>query len=124
LVVAGKDDKPLVDITGLNRIGVLEVTTMGGSTGASYRTLGTEAPAMDNPMQLSDGNVAILGATGVRGEFNTVDPTGQGRLREARPSFFERTYWWLLPFLVVVFFIALLVYASRVRRRKSENAQL
>lgn len=124
LVVNGKDDKPLVDITGLNRIGVLEVTTMGGSTGASYRTLGTEAPAMDKPMQLSDGNVAILGATGVQGEVNTVDPTGQGRLREARPSFFERTYWWLLPFLVVVFFIALLVYASRVRRRKSENAQL
>jgi hypothetical protein len=53
-----------------------------------------------------------------------VDPTGQGRLREARPSFFERTYWWLLPILVVAFFIALLVYASRVRRRKSANEQL
>jgi len=75
-------------------------------------------------MALSDGNVALIGPTGLRTEVNTLDPTGQGRLREARPSFFERTYWWLLPILVVAFFLALLVYASRVRRRKNENAQL
>ena len=124
LVLAGSGDKPLIDISGLDRIGVLEVIKVGGDTGASYRTLGKEAPAMDQPMQLSDGNVAILGASGLRTEVNTVDPTGQGRLREARPSFFERTYWWLVPVLVVAFFIALLVYASRVRRRKSANAQL
>jgi hypothetical protein len=124
LVIAGDGDKPLVDVTGLDRIGLLEVTKVGSDTGASYRTLGKDAPAMDKPMQLSDGNVAIIGAQGLRSEVNTVDPTGQGRLREARPSFFERTYWWLLPILVVAFFIALLVYASRVRRRKSANAEL
>ncbi len=124
LLIAGSGDKPLVDVTGLDRIGLLEVTKVGSDMGASYRTLGKEAPAMDKPIALSDGNVALLGANGLRSEVNTVDPTGQGRLREARPSFFERTYWWLLPVLVVVFFIALLVYASRVRRRKSANAQL
>ncbi len=124
LLIAGGGDKPLVDVTGLDRVGLLEVTKVGSDTGASYRTLGKEAPAMDKPMQLSDGNVAIIGAQGLRSEVNTVDPTGQGRLREARPSFFERTYWWLLPILVIAFFIALLVYASRVRRRKSANAEL
>ena len=124
LVLTGNGDKPLVDVSGLNRIGLLEVTKVGNETGAAYRTLGKEAPPMDMPMQLSDGNVAIIGASGLRSEVNTIDPTGQGRLREARPSFFERTYWWLLPALVVAFFIALLVYASRVRRRKSANAEL
>jgi hypothetical protein len=124
LFLAGSDDKPLLDLTGLNRVGLLEVTKVGNDTGASYRTLGKEAPPMDKPIQLSDGNVAIIGATGLRSEVNTVDPTGQGRLREARPSFFERTYWWLLPILVIVFFIALLVYASRVRRRKSASSDL
>jgi hypothetical protein len=124
LYLPGSGDKPLVDVTGLNQVGLLEVTKVGNDTGASYRTLGTEAPPMDKPMQLSDGNVALIGAQGLRSEVNTVDPTGQGRLREARPSFFERTYWWLLPILVVAFFIALLVYASRVRRRKSANAEL
>ena len=124
LYLAGSGDKPLLDVTGLNRVGLLEVTKVGSDTGASYRTLGQEAPPMDKPMQLSDGNVAIIGTSGLRTEVNTMDPTGQGRLREARPSFFERTYWWLLPVLVVAFFIALLVYASRVRRRKSANAEL
>ena len=124
LILTGSGDKPLVDVSGLNRIGLLEVTKVGNETGAAYRTLGKEAPPMDKPMQLSDGNVAIIGASGLRSEVNTIDPTGQGRLREARPSFFERTYWWLLPALVVAFFIALLVYASRVRRRKSANAEL
>ena len=124
LVIAGSGDKPLVDVTGVNGLGLLEVTKIGSDLGASYRTLGADAPAMDKPIALSDGNVALLGATGLRSEVNTVDPTGQGRLREARPSFFERTYWWLLPILVVAFFIALLVYASRVRRRKSANEQL
>ena len=124
LYLPGSGDKPLIDINGLNRVGLLEVTKVGNDTGASYRTLGTEAPLMDKPIALSDGNIAVLGATGLRSEVNTIDPTGQGRLREARPSFFERTYWWLLPILVVAFFIALLVYASRVRRRKSANAQL
>lgn len=124
LFLAGSGDKPLVDVSGLNRVGLLEVTKVGNDTGASYRTLGKEAPPMDKPMQLSDGNVAIIGASGLRSEVNTVDPSGQGRLREARPSFFERTYWWLLPALVIAFFIALLVYASRVRRRKSANAEL
>jgi hypothetical protein len=124
LYIAGTGDKPLVDVSGLNQIGLLEITTAGNDTGASYRTLGTQAPAMDKPMQLSDGNVAIIGASGLRSEVNTVDPTGQGRLREARPSFFERTYWWLLPIILAAFFIAVLVYASRLRRRNSASSEL
>lgn len=124
LYLAGSGDKPLIDVAGLNRVGLLEITKVGNATGARYRTLGQEAPAMDKPMQLSDGNVAIIGASGLRSEVNTVDPTGQGRLREAKPSLFERSYWWLLPVVVLAFFIALLVYASRVRRRRNGSDEL
>ena len=74
---------------------------------------------MDVPMQLSDGNVAVIGMAGLRSEVNTRDPSGQVMLRDAKPKFYERGYWWLLPILLAVFFIALLVYASRMRRRKS-----
>jgi hypothetical protein len=119
LLLVGSDDKPLLDITGLNRIGLLEMTKVGGDTGATYRSLGQEAPPMDKPMQLSEGNVALIGMSGLRTEVNTRDPSGQGEMRDARPSFWARTYWWLLPIVVVAFFIALLVYASRARRRRS-----
>ena len=119
LYIAGRDDKPLLDLTGVNNVGILEVTKAGGDMGATYRTLGKDAPDFDKPMQLSDGNVAILGATGLRTEVNTRDPSGQGLLRQSKGTFWERTYWWLLPLIVVAFFIALLVFASRVRRRKN-----
>jgi hypothetical protein len=118
LYLGGNSDKPILDVRGLNRVGVLEVTKVGGETGAVYRTLGNEPPPMDKPIALSDGNVAIMGNNGLRSEVNTNDPSGQGLMRESRPSIFERSYWWLLPILVVAFFVALLVYASRMRRRK------
>ncbi|MBC7435278.1 MAG: cellulose biosynthesis cyclic di-GMP-binding regulatory protein BcsB [Bdellovibrionales bacterium] len=119
LYVAGTGDKPLLDLTGVNNVGILEVTNAGSDMGATYRTLGANAPDFDRPIQLSDGNIAILGATGLRTEVNTRDPSGQGLLRQSRGTFWERTYWWLLPLVVVAFFVALLVFASRVRRRKN-----
>jgi hypothetical protein len=124
LYLTGSSGKPLLDVSGLNRLGLLEVINVGGDTGASYRTLGQEAPPMDKPMQLSEGNVAVIGAGGLRAEVNTADPSGQGRLRQVGTSVFERSYWWLVPVLIVAFFIALLVYASRVRRRKNANGGL
>jgi hypothetical protein len=124
LYLSGSDDKPLLDVRGLNRVGVLEVKQAGGSMGAVYRTLGNEAPPMDKPMQLSAGNVAIMGNNGLRSEVNTHDPSGQLAMREARPSMFERSYWWLVPIVAVAFFVALLVYASRVRRRRKAGTDV
>ena len=79
---------------------------------------------MDKPMQLSAGNVAIMGNNGLRSEVNTHDPSGQLAMREARPSMFERSYWWLVPIVAVAFFVALLVYASRVRRRRKAGTDV
>lgn len=121
LYLSGSKDKPLLDVRGLNRVGVLEVTQASGNIGAVYRTLGSEAPPFDKPISLSDGNVAIMGNNGLRTEVNTHDPSGQMAMRETRPSIWEHSYWWLAPILVLAFFIALLVYASRARRRKNAS---
>jgi len=118
LFVAGSSDKPLLDVRGLNRVGVLEVTTANSQLGAVYRTLGSEPPAMDKPMQLSGGNVAIMGNTGLRGEVNTIDPVGLEPVRQGQLAFYERGYWWLVPIAVVMLFVAILVFASRARRRR------
>ncbi|RYF44164.1 MAG: hypothetical protein EOO25_00570 [Comamonadaceae bacterium] len=118
LLLSDSDGKPLLDVSGLNNVGLLEVVKTGSDTGAVYRTIGTQPPMMDKPMQLSYGNVAVIGAGGLRTEVNTVDPSGQRMLTESKPSVLERSYWWILPIVAAAFFIALLVYASRVRRRK------
>jgi hypothetical protein len=119
LYLAGSKDRPLLDVRGLNRVGVLEVFGKGDHLGAVYRTLGDQPPSMEKPIALSGGNLAIMGNNGLRTEVNTRDPSGQGIMKEARPGLFERGYWWLLPLVLVALFVGLLVFASRMRRRKS-----
>jgi hypothetical protein len=118
LLLAGASERPLLDVSGLNRAGLLEVTRVGRDAGAIYRTLGRDAPAMDSRMQLSGGNIAVIGTSGLRAELNTIDPSGQGMARESRPSLNERSFWWLLPLLVLAFIAALVFYAYRLRKRR------
>ncbi|MDB5875507.1 MAG: cellulose synthase [Ramlibacter sp.] len=118
LLLAQGSDRPLLDVSGLNRAGLLEVAQLGRDAGASYRTLGRDAPVLDRPLQLSSGNVAVIGMTGLRAELNTIDPAGQGVARDGRAALADRAGWWLLPLLVVAFVGAMLAYAWRVHRRR------
>jgi type VI protein secretion system component VasF len=59
--------------------------------------------------------------SGLRAELNTIDPSGQGMAREARPSLTDRSFWWLLPVVVLAFVAALLGYARRVHSRRNGN---
>ncbi|MDB5749790.1 MAG: cellulose synthase [Ramlibacter sp.] len=119
LFLAGTKDRPLLDVRGLNRVGMLEVHGSGDTIGAVYRTLGDQPPSMEKPIMLSSGNLAIMGNNGLRTEVNTRDPSGQGVMKEAQPGLFERGYWWLLPIVLLALFIGLLVLASRMRRRRA-----
>lgn len=121
LFVGSESERPLLDVSGLNRAGLLEVTTLGRDAGAIYRTLGRDAPPMDKPMRLSGGNIAVIGMSGLRAELNTIDPSGQGMSREARPGLTERSFWWLLPLVLVAFVGALLAYGWRVHTREARR---
>lgn len=121
LFVAGGSERPLLDVSGLNRAGLLEVTKVGRDAGAVYRTLGRDAPLLDKPMQLSGGNVAVIGPAGLRAEVNTIDPSGQGMARETRPALADRNYWWMLPVMLIAFVGVLLAYAYRAQRRKDRE---
>jgi hypothetical protein len=125
VVMASRDDKVFLDISGVNNVGIAEVVTLGGETGVIYRNAGPQAPFLDKPLLLSQGDVAIIGSSGLLGEFNTADPTGRGVIGDQhRPWMLSNGYWWLLPVLGVVFMVALLVFASRRRRRSTEEASL
>ena len=111
-------ERPLMDVGGLGRAGLLEVTKMGRDAGAVYRTIGRDAPLMGAAMQLSQGNVAVIGTDGLRAEINTVDPSGQALVRDGRgPATERRGYAWLLPLLLLIVVAALLPWANRRYRR-------
>lgn len=124
LYLASGLERPLMDVGGLGRAGLLEVTKVGSDTGAIYRTISREAPLMGAAMQLSQGNLAVIGANGLRAEINTVDPSGQALMRDGRPSVAERGgYWWLLSLLVVAVVAALSPWAyRRYQRRRADRA--
>ncbi|MDP3761926.1 MAG: cellulose synthase [Ramlibacter sp.] len=108
LLLAQGSERPLLDISGLNRAGLLEVTKVGRDIGAVYRTLGREAPQFDRAMQLAAGNVAVIGMGGLRAELNTIDPSGEGMVREARPSLTDAPASWFMPVLMVLALIGAL----------------
>lgn len=91
---AAGSSRPLVDVGGLSRAGIVEVARQGANFGALYRTLGREGPAPERALQLSQGNIAVVGANGAR-EINTWDPTGQAMIADAPRSTVAapRTLW-------------------------------
>jgi hypothetical protein len=120
IVVTDASQRVLLDMSGLERIGLLEVHQLGGKTGVSYRTVGATAPSLDQPLQLGRGNFAAVGARGVLMEIDTDDASGRALIDDANreESWLRAALWWILPALGVALFIALMVAASRARRRR------
>ena len=122
IVMTASNDKTVLDVTGLNKIGIIEVLKIGSDTGVLYRSVGTEPPLMEKPFLLSQGNVAVLGSNGLLSEVNTADPGGRNVVRsDESPWLLARGYWWMLPIIAIVFMVSLLVFASRMRRSKAAD---
>ncbi|MEP6790797.1 MAG: cellulose synthase [Ramlibacter sp.] len=120
VVLAGDGDKPLLDLTGLNNVGIAEVVKVSGDTGVAYHGAAGGTPPMDKPILLGRGDVALIGASGLLAEINTADPDGRSLVTgEERPWLLSRGYWWMMPIAIFAFMIGLLVFASRRRRRKA-----
>lgn len=118
LYLAGGSDRPLLDVNGLMRPGLIEVVKHGGQVGAAYRSLGREGPVPDRPMQLTQGNVAVFGSNGLRAEINTWDPTGQRVVGETRPTLVSSANTWPGWLLTLGFVGGLGGWGWRAWRRK------
>lgn len=121
LVMASGADINILDVKGLSNVGIAEVVKIGGETGVSYRNTGSEPPQMNKVILLGQGDVAVIGSAGLLGEINTADPAGRSVVGGQHRPWMPGGYWWLIPVLGVIFMIALLVYASRVRRRNAAD---
>lgn len=125
LVLADHSKRTLLDIEGLDRVGTLEVATVDGKEGIIYQTVGAHAPQLDQSFQLARGNFAAIGSQGLLTELDTDNASGRDLIEDDQSFSFRKSMWLGLPALGLVFFIALMVYASRVRRRKAiEKAKL
>lgn len=118
LVINGNSDHVLVDVNGLNHAGIVEIDRISGQPGIVYRTLGAEAPNLDTPFILGNGDLAVVGSNGVLVEVDTHDASGYRIISETEDDKWQRNLWWLLPVAGITLFLLLVVIASRLRRHK------
>jgi hypothetical protein len=144
LIVDNNAGSPILDISGLDEIGVVDVVKAGEQHGIAYATVGQRAPAFEKPIRLGRGDVAVVGATGVLAEVSgnrTLEiggspdgflPGGGGigawlpaelqPLVRALPA--GTPIGWAVPLatVAVLLFVLLLIRAA-VARRKARKGQ-
>jgi hypothetical protein len=75
-------------------------------------------------LQLSQGNIAVIAANGLRAEINTWDPTGQATIGESpRASLANPRRPWVLWSVVVLFLAAVAGYGVYFWRRRAASAR-
>lgn len=118
LVMNDSSAKPMLDVTGFNRLGILEVAQAGGKQGVLYRSVGESKPVIAKPFALSSGNVAAVASSGLLSEIDTNDSSGRDSVQDAPSLTVPDVLWWVVPMTIIALFILLLVLASRARRRR------
>jgi hypothetical protein len=144
LIVDNTAGSPVLDVSGLDDIGVLDVVRAGEIAGVAYATVGRDAPAFEKPIRLGRGDVAIVGPAGVLAEVSGSRALETGRpLESLLPAGSDITAWlptelqpairalptgtavgWAVPIatVAVLLFLLLLIRAA-VARRKARKAQ-
>ncbi len=118
LVMNDSSAKPMLDVTGFDRLGILEVAKTNGQQGVVWHSVGKQRPLVAKPFALSSGNVAAVAATGLLAEIDTNDASGRDAVQDEPSLTIPDILWWVVPLTIIGLFILLLILASRTRRRR------
>ena len=137
LILDNTSGSPIVDISGLDDIGVVDIVRAGEQRGIAYATIGERPPVFEKPIRLGRGEIAVVGAVGVLAEVSASGTVETGAAREgllpsdigawlpeglqpmvqALPT--STPLGWGVPLatLAVLLFVVLLIRAAVARRR-------
>ena len=118
-------DRTLLDVSGLDRIGVIELASAAGQAGITYRTVGRDAPDFKVPFRLSRGDIVVVGSSGLLAEIDSRDPSrsrprNEPEERGCRGTTLSRLQMtWLsgAAALLIVIYVIGRVLRARARRR-------
>lgn len=123
LSLTDRSGKMLADVSGLNRLGVIEAVKAGRVSGVAYHTVGDTAPVLPASLQLSRGDVAIVDGSGVLRQFDTRHP---GEVLDADlpqgPWFMQGWVRWGVPAALIGLLVLLLLAAGVARRRNQDKS--
>ncbi|ABR90682.1 Uncharacterized conserved protein [Janthinobacterium sp. Marseille] len=119
LVLNGAEKTPILQLKGLDRIGVAEVTEINGQSGIRYYTVGKSMPVIGSSFRLAHGNLAVLTDAGPVLQIDKNDPTDSRFAKEDNPqSLWQRHMEWWLAAIAVIIFILISARVAQVRRNK------
>jgi hypothetical protein len=116
LTLTGRSGNVLADLSGLDKLGVIEVVRAGGAPGVVYRTLGADAPVLPATLASLHGDVALVDASGVLKQFDTQHEGAVPAIDDQRSWFIRHWISWVLP-TVAIILLLLLLAAARIARR-------
>ena len=115
--------KVLADISGLNRVGVIEAVKSGNVSGIVYRTVGDAAAILPASLQLSRGDIAIVDESGTLRQFDSRHPGEVVNAEDEQAPWFEQSgVRWGIPAGLVGLLIVLLLGANVARRRNRNKS--
>jgi hypothetical protein len=116
LTVKGRGGAMLADLSGLANLGLIQVVRSGSTPGIVYRSVG-DAPVLPPGMQLQQGDVAIVDASGVLKTFDTQNPGGVPPVDDQRAWLTRHWAGWGVPSIALVVLLLLLTAAALARKR-------
>lgn len=125
LVLNGSGNRPMLDVSGLSRLGVAEAVKSGDRYGVVYRTIGQEAPVLNPNFLLGRGDVAALSADGTLVAIDTQSSDGVAAATERDPfSIFTqvgRSFGAIVIGAGIIVFLLFVLLATLARRAASRR---
>lgn len=131
LSISTNNGKVIYDVSGLNKVAVLQVETGNGHPGLVYQNVG-EGPQFNKTFNLSYGDTAILGDEGILAVVNNdgklTSPNENGIIANEDSTYSNRGWIWFLTqniswisALVVVFAFLILIWRAKYSRDKNKD---
>lgn len=117
LTLKGRGGTTLVDMTGLAKLGLVEVVRSGSTPGIVWRSVGAPPSTLPASLQLLHGDVAIVDETGVLKQFDTQYAGGVPPIDDQRAWLTRHWAGWGVPTIAIVVLLLLLVAAGFARSR-------
>ncbi|MGF6571313.1 hypothetical protein ABH945_003434 [Paraburkholderia sp. GAS333] len=117
LMLTSSSGDKLIDVSGLSKLAVVSVAQSGEQSGIVYRSTG-DAPVLTDKLQLSRGDIAVVDASGVLKQFDTVHPDDLLATGNSSTLWVTR-HWarWGIPGVLLILLIALILFARHSRRK-------
>lgn len=123
LIISGKQQTWL-NATGLSQAGVAQVVETSGHLGVLYNDLDAQGPALDQPLRLLRGDIAVLDGSGNVKTFDQNDPFGTLIANADNPlPWWKQQMVWLWIIVLAVLSALLLARVTQVRRRRQASQQ-